>query len=136
MRTLFILLLLCLNNSFADNHVYLELDCSTPFGDRSVLILKQLPEDDGPWVDEVPFNGVVSFMNELYMGEVKEKTIEMKAYYDIDEVITELKLKEMVIIDRYEGTLASIFFDIDGTINHPLSFSAECKKKPLKEKQF
>ena len=139
MRVLLIFLFFYLNNSLADDHVYLELNCSTDLGDKSVLVLKQVPVDDSEtWVDEVPFYGTVLFNNQLYFAEVKEKKIEMKVYLDENGEETfddKGKLKEMVIIDRYKGTIASIWFNDDGSINRPLSFGGQCKKIVLK-KQF
>ena len=139
MRTLFILLLLFLNNSLADNHVYLELDCSTELGKNSVLILKQPPMDDSEqWTETLPFTSIGTFDGQFYMAKVKERMIEMTIYVDETNDIssnTEDTIKEMVMIDRYTGTLTSIYFNDDGTISKPLSFTGECKKRDLK-KQF
>ena len=142
-NTLLALLLLIPSLSFADNHVYLELDCSTKLlsgaelGEKRVLVLKYLPQDGSEWVDELPFTGVVYFNNELYLAEVKEEKITMKVYLDENGEKTdndEDKLKEMVVIDRYEGTIASIWFNDDGSVDRSLSFGGQCKKRALKKK--
>ena len=138
MRVLLIIFIFYLNYSLADNHVYLELDCSTELGEKRVLVLKEIPTDDSDqWVEEVPFTGIVYFNNELYLAEVKEKKITMKVYLDENGEKTnddEDKLKEMVVIDRYEGTIASIWFNDDGSVNRSLSFGGQCKKRALKNK--
>ena len=143
MKTLFALLLLIPSLSFADNHVYLELDCSTEMlngtelGEKRVLVLKDLPLDGSERVDEVPFTGIVYFNNELYLAEVKEEKITMKFYRDENGERTnndEDKLIEMVVIDRYEGTIASIWFNDDGSVNRSLSFGGQCEKRALKKK--
>lgn len=139
MRIFFLFLLLYFSNSFSDNHVYLELNCSTEIGDRTVLILKQLPTDDsGSWIEEVPFTSAGYFNNELYLTDVKEKKLEMKLYSNSTDKSydTQDKLQEMVVIDRYDGTLARIYFNEDGSINRDYSFSGVCKKRTFLKKQF
>ena len=140
MKTLLVILLLIPSLSFADNHVYLELDCSTELlngtklGEKRVLVLKDLGSE---WADELPFTGIVYFNNELYLAEVKEEKITMKVYLDENGEKTnndEDKLIEMVVIDRYEGTIASIWFNDDGSINRSLSFGGQCEKRALKKK--